>query len=53
MMSTNTSHWSTSSTKVSNALRVLAQMQWKKEAELNNVSSDAIHVESDNEIDLA
>ncbi len=38
--------------KVSNALKVFAQMCEKKEDELANVPSDDIHVESDNENNL-
>ncbi len=50
-MSTKTNQSSTSSTKVSNALKVLALIFEKREEELANVPSDAIHEESDIEND--
>ncbi len=52
-MSTKTSQSYTLSTKVSNALKVLAQICENREEELANVPSDATHEDSDCKNDLA
>ncbi len=47
MISTNTSQSSTSSAKVSNALKVLTQICEKRGEELSDVPSDVVHEKSD------
>ena len=46
-MSKQTALSSTSSAKVNHALKVLAQLREKREKEMDGLSTDAIHDESD------